>query len=150
MCSVNTLVVKLAPHNRKKFFEKCSCAGPASATAHAQYHSITSITASLFWDLVSADRVRVATGGHAAPGHAPGHAQRVRRGRRVRPVSVRAAHGQRAADALDRAHVRRLQGVHVLPVLRDIHRTHGPAGAHGRRSLGRDAAVRLSQARMSG
>lgn len=96
------------------------------------------------------DRVRVATRSHAPPRHAPGHAERVRGRHRVRPVPVCAALGQQSSDASDRAHVRRLQGLHVLLVFGDIHRAHGPAGPHDRRPLQRDAAVRLPEARLPG
>lgn len=97
-----------------------------------------------------ADRFRVTTGSHAPSRHTPGHVERFRGWYRVRPMPVRAAHCQRSADALDRAHVRRLQSVHVLLVLGDIHRAHGTPSAHDRRPFGRDAAVRLSQARLLG
>lgn len=95
-----------------------------------------------------ADRVRIAAGSHDPLGHPPGHTQRFRGRHRVRPVPVRAAHGQQPPDPSDRAHVRWLQGVHVLPVLGHIHCTHRTPGPHDRRPFGRNAAVRLSQARV--
>lgn len=96
------------------------------------------------------DRVRIAAGSHDPLGHPPGHAQRFCGRHRVRPVPLRATHGQQPSDASDRAHVRRMQSVHVLPVLGHIHRTHRTPGAHDRRPFSRNTAVRLPQARMPG
>lgn len=91
------------------------------------------------------DRVRIATRSHAPSRHAPGHVERFRGWYRVWFVPVRIAHGQQSTDALDRAHVRRLQGVHVLFMLGNIYRAHGPPGAHDRRPFQRNPSVRLSK-----
>lgn len=96
------------------------------------------------------DRIRITTRSHNPSWYAPGHVERFRGRYWVRPVPMRVANSQRSSDALDRAHVCRLQGIHVLSVFSYIHCAHRFAGTHDRRSFGRDATIRLSQIQLSG